>query len=169
MTRISVIAAIGAKTRALGKNNGLLWRLPEDLKYFKQTTLGHAVIMGRKTYESMGKPLPSRTNIVVTRTPTYKAEGCKVVESLEGALAYARALTNTGSPELFIIGGADIYAQALPHADRLYLTLVDDPGEGADVFFPEYEKDFKKVISDEVGVSGSLPFRRVILERSKDS
>lgn len=164
-TRVSMIAAIGAKTRALGKGNALLWHLPEDLKYFKQTTLGHAVIMGRKTYESIGKPLPSRTNIVVTRTPTYKAEGCKVVESLDSALAYARALTNPGSPELFVIGGAEIYAQALPHTDRLYLTLVDDPGEGADVFFPEYEKVYTKVISEESGLSGTLPFRRVIVEK----
>lgn len=164
MTRVSIIAALGEKTRALGKNNQLLWRLPEDLKYFKQTTLGHAVIMGRKTYESIGKPLPSRTNIVVTRTPTYKAEGCKVVGSLDDALKYAQALTNPGSPELFIIGGADIYAQALPKADRLYLTLVDDPGEGADVFFPEYEALFRKLVSEE-RVTGAIPSRRVILER----
>lgn len=164
-----MIAAIGAGTRALGKDNKLLWHLPEDLKYFKQTTLGHAVIMGRKTYESIGKPLPSRTNVVVTRTPTYKADGCKVVESLDAALAYARALTNPGAPELFIIGGADIYAQALPHTDRLYLTLIDDHGEGADVFFPEYEKDFTKVIAEEKGVSGTIPFRRVILERTQGS
>lgn len=160
-----MIAAIGAETRALGKDNKLLWHLPEDLKYFKQTTLSHAVIMGRKTYESIGKPLPSRTNIVVTRTPTYKAEGCKVVESLDNALAYARALTNPGSNEIFIIGGADIYTQAFPHADRLYLTLIDDPGDGADVFFPEYEKEFTKVIAEEKGVSGTIPFRRVILDR----
>ncbi len=167
--RVSMIAVIGAKTRALGKNNALVWRIPEDLKYFKQTTLGHAVIMGRKTYESIGKPLPSRTNIVVTRTPTFKAEGCKVVESLDNALAYARALTNPGSPELFIIGGAEIYAQALPQTDRLYLTLIDDPGDGADVFFPEYEKEFTKVIAEERGVSGTIPFRRVILERTQGS
>lgn len=160
-----MIAAIGAETRALGKDNKLLWHLPEDLKYFKQTTLGHAVIMGRKTYESIGKPLPSRTNVVVTRTPTYKAEGCKVVDSLESALAYARALTNPGSNEIFIIGGAEIYAQALPITDRLYLTLIDSPGEGADVFFPEYEKEFTKVIAEEKGVSGTIPFRRVTLER----
>ena len=162
---VSMIAALGSTTRALGKGNQLLWHLPEDLKFFKQTTLGHAVIMGRKTYESIGKPLPSRTNIVVTRTPTYKAEGCKVVTSLDDALSFARALTNTGAPELFIIGGAEIYAQAMPQADRLYLTLIDDPGEGADVFFPEYEKEFTKVIAEEKGVSGGLPFRRVTLER----
>lgn len=160
-----MIAAIGAETRALGKNNELLWHLPEDLKFFKQTTLGHAVIMGRKTYESIGKPLPSRTNIVVTRSPIYRAEGCKVVTSLDSALAFARSLTNSGSPELFIIGGAEIYAQAIPHADRLYLTLIEDPGDGADVFFPEYEKEFKKVITEEKGVSGGIPFRRVTLER----
>lgn len=163
--RISMIAAISAQTRALGKGNQLLWRLPGDLKYFRETTKGHAVIMGRKTYESIGKPLPSRTNVVVTRTPTYTAEGCKVVQSLDDALAYARALTNTGSPEMFIIGGGEIYAQALPKADRLYLTLVDDPGEGADVFFPEYEKDFTRVVSEESGVENGLPYRRVVLER----
>lgn len=165
MTRVSLVAAIGATTRALGKENKLLWHLPEDLKYFKTLTTGHAVIMGRKTYESIGKPLPNRTNIVVTRTATYKAEGCKVVTSLEDALKYARALTNTGAGEVFVIGGADIYTQALPLADRLYLTLVDDLGEGADVFFPEYERLFKKVVATEDGVSGTTTFHHVTLER----
>ncbi len=165
MTRVSLVAAIGATTRALGKENKLLWHLPEDLKYFKTLTTGHAVIMGRKTYESIGKPLPNRTNIVVTRTATYKAEGCKGVTSLEDALEYARALTNSGASEVFVIGGADIYTQALPLADRLYLTLVDDPGEGADVFFPEYEKLFKKVVATEDGVSGTTTFHHVTLER----
>jgi dihydrofolate reductase len=165
MAKISLIAAIGATTRALGKNNTLLWHLPEDLKYFRDTTRGHAVIMGRKTYESIGKPLPNRTNIVVTRTATYKAEGCKVVTSLDDALKYAKALTNSGADEVFVIGGADIYTQALPHAERLYLTLVDDPGEGADVFFPEYEKEFTKVIAEETSESGGMKFRRVTLER----
>ncbi len=163
---ISMIAAISAQTRALGKGNRLLWHLPGDLKFFRDTTKGHAVIMGRKTYESIGKPLPSRTNVVVTRTPTYHAEGCKVVQSLDSALQYARALTNTGAGEAFIIGGAEMYAQALPHADRLYLTLIDDPGEGADVFFPEYKKEFTRMISEETGIENGLPFRRVILERS---
>lgn len=165
MTRVSLVAAIGATTRAIGKENKLVWHLPEDLKYFKTLTTGHAVIMGRKTYESIGKPLPNRTNIVVTRTATYKAEGCKVVTSLEDALKYARALTNSGASEVFVIGGADIYTQALPLADRLYLTLVDDPGEGADVFFPEYEKLFKKVVATEDGVSGTTTFHHVTLER----
>ena len=165
MSRVSAIAAIGATTRALGKNNTLLWHLPEDLKFFKETTTGHAVIMGRKTYESIGRPLPNRTNIVVTRTATYKAEGCKVVTSLEDALNYARKLTNSGADEIFIIGGAEIYTQALPNTDRLYLTLIDDPGEGADVFFPEYEKEFTKVIAEESGESGGIKFRRITLER----
>lgn len=163
--RISIIAAISAQTRALGKGNQLLWHLPGDLKYFRDTTRGHAVIMGRKTYESIGKPLPNRTNIVVTRTPTYKAEGCKVVDSLEGALTYARALTNSGSGEIFVIGGGEIYTQALPQADQLYLTLVADPGEGADVFFPEYEKNFTRVVSEESGAEKDLTYRRVVLER----
>jgi dihydrofolate reductase len=165
MTRVSLVAAIGATTRAIGKENKLVWHLPEDLKYFKTLTTGHAVIMGRKTYESIGKPLPNRTNIVVTRSATYKAEGCKVVTSLEDALKYARALTNSGASEVFVIGGADIYTQALPLADRLYLTLVDDPGEGADVFFPEYAKDFKKVVATQDGSSGTTTFHHVTLER----
>lgn len=159
--RISMIAAVGAHDRALGKNNDLLWRLPEDLKRFKQLTTGHAIIMGRKTYESIGKPLPNRTNIVITRDPSYQAEGCIVVTSLDEAIVNAR---DVETEEIFIIGGGQIYEQGLEYADRLYLTLIDAPSVGADVFFPDYSA-FTKKISGEHGVSGDIHYTWVTLEK----
>lgn len=161
---VSIVAAISSQKRALGKDNKLLWHLPGDMKHFKGLTIGHAVIMGRKTYESIGKPLPSRTNIVVTRTATYKAEGCKIVTSLEDALTYARALTNNGASEIFVIGGADIYAQTLPLVDRLYLTLVEAEPE-ADTFFPDYSAFTKQVGEKEVHEEKGIPYSWVTLER----
>ena len=160
MSRVSLIAAIGARTRALGKGNALLWHLPSDLQFFKHTTTGHPIIMGRKTYLSIGRALPNRTNIVLTRDPVCDAPGCTVAHSLDEALKVAPE-----SDEVFVIGGGDVYAQALPRADRLYLTLVDDAGEGADVFFPPYETEFTKILSSEEGEENGLHFRRVTLER----
>jgi len=130
-----MIAAVG-RNRELGRGNELLWHIPEDLKRFKALTLGHPVIMGRKTFESIGKPLPGRTNLVVSRSAL----------SLEDALAQAKKLDKE---EVFIIGGAQIYEQALPYADRLYLTLIEDTKE-ADAFFPEYEKLFTKKVSGKI-------------------
>jgi len=132
MPLISIIAAV-AENRAIGIHNRLPWHLPADLKYFRNKTLGHHVIMGRKNYQSIGKPLPQRTNIVITRDPGFDAPGCVVVNSIDAALAAA-----DGDPEVFIIGGAGIYAQSLPFADRLYLTLVHHSFEG-DTYFPELE------------------------------
>ena len=151
-TTISIIAALG-KNRAIGKNNQLLWHLPEDLKRFKTLTMGHPVIMGRKTFDSivsvLGKPLPDRTNIVITRNADWAYAGAEVAHTLEEALSAAKAL---GDSKVFIIGGAQIYAQALPLADRLYLTLVDAEKD-ADAFFPAYEHLFPKKILRGEGVS----------------
>ena len=129
---ISIIAAM-AENRVIGVNNSLPWRLPADLRHFRQLTTGHHVIMGRRNYESIGKPLPDRTNIVITRNPAYQAPGCWVKHSL------AEALQNTqNDPEVFIIGGAEIYRQAIGDADRIYLTLVHADISG-DTFFPEFD------------------------------
>lgn len=163
---ISAIAAISARSRALGKKNELLWHIPEDLKHFKKLTTGHIVIMGSKTHESIGRALPNRTNIVISRNPEYKAEGCIVVHSLEESFSSSQELENkTPTGEVFVIGGGQIYTAALPYIDRLYLTLVDDPGEGADTFFPEYESLFTKKISEHSGTDGGISYTRVILER----
>lgn len=122
-----------AENRVIGANNALPWRLPADLKRFRRLTTGHPVIMGRKNYQSIGRPLPERVNIVVTRNPSFQAPGCTVVPSLAGAFAAAGA-----DDEIFIIGGADIYAQTLAHADRMYLTLVHAHVPG-DTRFPSFD------------------------------
>ncbi|MCX6819857.1 MAG: dihydrofolate reductase [Candidatus Adlerbacteria bacterium] len=163
--RISIVVAIG-KNREIGKNGKLLWYIPEDLKRFKALTLGHPVIMGRKTFESilqiLGKPLPGRTNIVVTRDTSWAHEGVLVFHSLEDALAKARELDGE---EIHIGGGADLYKQALPHVDRLYLTLIDD-AQDADTFFPEYETEFTKKVSEESRKYGDLKYSWMTLERA---
>lgn len=130
---ISIVVAI-SENKAIGKNNQLLWYLPADLKHFKSITTGHSVIMGRKTYESIGKPLPNRRNIIVTRQDITIA-GCEVVKSIEGALALC-----AGEDEAFIVGGAEIYKQALHLTDRIYLTIVHQKFD-ADSFFPEINDD----------------------------
>ena len=129
---ISLIAAIG-KNNELGKNNTLLWHLPADLKHFREITSLHAVIMGRKTFESIGKPLPNRRNIVITRDADYKKEGVEVVHSLSGALDKIP----DKNEEIFVIGGAEIYKQTMPIADKLYITHVGAEDRDADAFFPE--------------------------------
>ncbi len=131
---VTIIAAVG-RNRALGKDNDLIWHLPADLRRFKSLTRGHHVIMGRKTFESLGKPLPKRTNIIVSRNPHYSAEGCIVVNSLEKALEIARSDSNP-----FILGGAEIYKQALSFADHMDLTYVHEEFE-ADAFFPEFDPE----------------------------
>ena len=139
---ISAIAAIG-KNRELGFRGKLPWHVPEDLKHFKETTLGRPVIMGRKTFESLGikKPLPGRLNIVITRNPDYAAEGALVVSSIEDAIAEAR---KHDQEEIFIIGGAEIFKLAMHLIDRLYLTVIGGEFE-ADTFFPEYG-EFGRVV-----------------------
>lgn len=144
---IHIIAALG-RNRELGKGNDLLWKIPEDLKRFKELTKGHPVIMGRKTYESLPvRPLPVRTNIVITRDSGWASEGALVASSLDEAIGMAAFAE--GGEETFVIGGAQIYGMALPHADVLHLTLIDAEAAEADTYFPPYEGMFAKVLSCE--------------------
>lgn len=130
--KIALIAAMAAN-RIIGRDNQLAWHLPEDLQYFKRTTLGHHLIMGRKTFASVGRPLPGRTTVIVTRQPDYKMQGCLIAHSLAEALELCRE-----QDEVFVAGGAEIYAQALPLADRVYLTELSVAVEG-DAVFPELD------------------------------
>jgi dihydrofolate reductase len=142
---VSMIAAM-AENRVIGKNNDLPWKLPDDMKYFMDTTKGHHCIMGRKNYDSIPekfRPLADRTNIVVTRQQNFSAPGCTVVNSLESALEIA---AENNEPETFVIGGADIYRLGLPYANRLYLTEIKAPVAG-DIFFPLFDKKEWKEIS----------------------
>jgi len=116
--RISLICA-ASKNGVIGVNNGLPWHLPADLAHFKKLTLGHPILMGRKTYQSIGKPLPGRVNIIITRQADFQAAGCRVAHSLAEAVGFCRE-----DDEMFVIGGADIYHQVLPYADKIYLTLI---------------------------------------------
>ena len=126
-----------SKNRVIGDSNTLIWHLPEDLKRFRQLTTGNTIVMGRKTYESIGKPLPNRRSIIITRDPDYKVEGCEVVNSLEEALL----LSNN---DCFIIGGGEIYNQSIKLADKIYLTMVHKEFEG-DTTFPELDKEWVKM------------------------
>src|ERR1700761_4632805 len=128
----SIIVAI-SENYAIGKNNKLLWHMPSDLRHFKNITTGHTVIMGRKTYDSVGKPLPNRRNIIITRQD-ITIEGCEVVSSLDAAIALCK-----GEDEVFIVGGAEIYRQSMHVTDRIYLTIVHKQFDG-DSFFPEISK-----------------------------
>jgi dihydrofolate reductase len=142
---ISMIAAI-ARNGVIGKANDLPWHLPDDMKYFMQTTKGHHVIMGRKNYESLPekfRPLPNRTSIVVTRQADYKAPGCTIVHELNEGVKLA---VKNGEPELFIIGGSEIYQLGMALADKIYLTEIDADIEG-DTFFPNYKKDLWHEVS----------------------
>jgi dihydrofolate reductase len=130
---IKIIVA-ASKNLVIGNNNTLIWHLPADLKNFKKLTTGSAIIMGRKTYESIGKPLPYRRNIIITRDKNYRVENCEVVNSLEEALLICYE-------DCFIIGGGEIYKQSLSIADELYLTLIDEEFEG-DTYFPEISEDW---------------------------
>lgn len=149
---LSLIVAMG-ENRAIGKDNKLPWYLPADLKHFKNITSGHAIIMGRKTHESIGKPLPNRVNIVVTKNKQYFSPGCFTATSLEEAITIAEQETQTDNNEIFVIGGASIYEQALPSADRIYLTIVHHDFDG-DTYFPNLkehawrEREFEKHPTD---------------------
>ncbi len=163
--RVAITVAIG-KNREVGKSGKLLWHISDDLKRFKALTLGHPVIMGRKTFESivaiLGKPLPGRTNIVITRDPHWTYGGVLVFHSLEDALIKARELEQE---EIHIGGGADLYKQVLPFVDRLYLTRIDDTKD-ADTYFPPYETEFTKKISEEAHEENGLRYTWVTLERN---
>lgn len=129
---ISIIAGMD-KNRLIGQGNRLPWRLPADMKHFRRHTLGKPVLMGRKTFESIGKPLPKRTNIILTQDRDYRAEDCIITHSIEEALS-----TASGCEEIMIIGGASIYKLFLPRANRLYLTCIHDCFEG-DIYFPAFD------------------------------
>jgi len=159
-----MIAAIGERTRALGKDNDLLFKIPKDLERFREITKGHPIIMGRKTWESLPpgrRPLPDRPNIVITRQADYQALGAILVPSMEEAIEKAKAAK--GNDEIFIIGGGEIYTEGLPHAERLYLTLVDDDTEG-DVRFPDYAQ-FTKIIEQEEHEHEGTKFKYITLEK----
>lgn len=158
---LSIIAAI-AKNGVIGNQGKLPWHLPEDLKHFKETTLGHPIVMGRKTFESIGKPLPGRENIVLTRDQTFQGKGVTVIHSL------ADAIENHPDEEIFVIGGAEIYQLALPLADKLYLTLIDQEFPG-DTYFPaiDFKKEFKIIQESELlsSAAAKIPYRVVTAER----
>lgn len=159
--RVSVIAAL-AKNRVIGIENRLPWRLPEDLAHFKALTLNHPILMGRKTFESLGRPLPGRTNIVITRNVDYRRDGCLVADSIPAAIALCE-----DADEVFFIGGAELYAQVIPLADRLYLTEVDVDAQG-DAWFPDYDRSAFREISRESHTGGkgdTLRFDFVVYER----
>ncbi len=163
--KLSIIAALQASDRGLGRNNDLLFRIQADLTWFKKITLGHPVIMGRKTFESIGRLLPGRANIIITRDMEWNAPGAIVTHSLEDAIHEAQKIEHS---EIFIIGGGSIYRESLPVTNRLYLTLVDSTAP-ADVFFPAYENDFVKNIEhteEAVDPASGLHFHHVILERN---
>ena len=156
--RLYLIAAM-ASNRVIGRENSLPWRLPEDLKRFKELTLGHPVVMGRKTYESIGRLLPGRENIILTRDPAYRIEGARVFVSYEEFLADERGRER----EVFVIGGAQIYARALADAERLYLTEIEASIDG-DAFFPELPPGSFEAVSREER-AGDPPFSFVTYER----
>lgn len=147
----------------MGVNNDLPWHIPEDLKYFKETTMGKAMVMGRKTYESIGRPLPGRLNIVITRNPDYQAEGVEVVQSLDKAIEIAREYAE----EVMIIGGAEIFKLSMPLADRLYITEVHEEYDG-DTFFPSYQEDWEVIKkTDQMTSKTGTTFTYLVYERKK--
>lgn len=161
---ISLIAAV-AKNGVIGKSGTLPWDLPDDLQYFRNVTAGHAVIMGRKTHEAIGRPLPKRLNIIITRHKDYSAPGCVVV----GSLAEALAKVPPEESETFIIGGAEIFKEALPElADRLYLTEIHADVDG-DTYFPEFDRSKWREISRKEGIvdeKNTLPHTFLTYERA---
>jgi dihydrofolate reductase len=167
--KISLVVAV-AENGVIGKDNDLPWRLPDDMKFFMEKTKGHHVILGRKNYESLPdkyRPLPKRTNIVVTRRPDYMASGCTIVHSIGEAFRIAEA---NGEKEAMVIGGADIYRLALPYAHNLYITEIKASVEG-DVYFPEYDKQNWREVSripHEKDERHAYPFDYVLYQRISD-
>lgn len=160
MTTVSLIVAV-ANHHVIGVNNTLPWHLPEDLKRFRALTTGHHIIMGRKTYESLGRLLPGRTTVIVTRNKAYQVEGALIASSLEEAITLCR-----DDNEAFVIGGAELYKDALKLADKLYLTEIDLQVEG-DAFFPEFQKAEWKETSREAYTSAQgLPFSYITYNRN---
>ena len=158
MMQISMIVAM-AVNRVIGRGGDIPWKIPGEQKLFKKITLGHCIIMGRKTYESIQQPLPQRTNIVITRQASYKAPGCHVVGSLQEAIEACPA----DKKEVFICGGGQLYNEALPQADRLYLSILPKVVEG-DTYFPEFQVEEFKLTSAET-IVGPQPYHFLIYDR----
>lgn len=159
--KISLIAAIASGNRALGKDNQLIYKIPEDLKRFKDLTTGHVIIMGRKTFESIGRALPNRMNIVVTSTPSeFSDKGVFPVPNVREAFYLAQ---EKEKKEIFVIGGAKIFEQVMGRADKLYLTIIED-NPPADTYFPDYS-DFKNVTFQKDGQFDNLKYKFIDLEK----
>jgi len=159
--KISLISAISEKTRAIGKDNKLLWDIPNDLDHFRKITSGHPVIMGYKTYLSIGRLLPKRLNIILSKND-IDVNGAKICHSIPEAIDAARDKDNS---EIFFIGGGSVYTQAIKFADKLYLTLVSGEYD-ADTFFPNYS-EFDKIVSDKYEESNGYKYRYVELIKSR--
>ena len=158
---ISFVVAMG-RNRVIGKNNAIPWNMPADIKHMRKLTEGKPLIMGRKTHESIGRPLPNRKNIILTRDRNYKSRGCVVVHTLEEALKAAE-----GAEEVIIFGGEDIYRIFLPKADKMYLTIIDNDFEG-DAYFPEYnKKEWKEVGREEHEADEENKFRYTFVTLQK--
>jgi len=160
-SRLSIIVAM-SRNRVIGANGAIPWHLPEELKRFKSVTMGHHIVMGRKTWESIGRPLPGRTTVIVSRQRGYSAPGAKIAHSLDAAVAACG-----DDSEIFVIGGAELYAQALPRANRLYLTTVDAEIPG-DTAMPAFDAgDWREVSSMSFATDERhrYPFRCVVYER----
>jgi dihydrofolate reductase len=159
--RRSLVVAV-ARNGVIGRDNQLPWKLPDDLAYFKRVTMGHPIVMGRRTWESIGKPLAGRKNIVVTHQPDYQAPGCTVVHSLEEAWSAAG-----DADEVCVIGGTTLFEESLPLADRIHLTEVEAEVEG-DTFFPPFDRgewDEREVQRHPADARHAYPFRILVLER----
>ncbi|MDP0560991.1 MAG: dihydrofolate reductase [Candidatus Endonucleobacter sp. (ex Gigantidas childressi)] len=169
--KVAMIAAV-AENNTIGMNNKMPWHLPGDLKYFKAVTMGKPIIMGRKTFESLGRPLPGRVNIVISRDESYWHAGIHVVHGLSDALSLAVDIATTdGVDELIVIGGAEIYRQALPQAERLYLTRVYHSFEG-DTFFPDFNDSQWQETSREDHVTDEVPYltySHLVMDRKPSS
>ena len=161
MTIISLIACVG-NNRELGYKNDLIWKIPEDLAYFKKITKGHAVIMGQKTYESIGHPLPNRTNIVLSDNMDFHPDGVLVARSMDEAIEVAK---ENEKEEIFFIGGAFVYSQSIKFADKLYLTLVDASAP-ADAFFPDYS-DFSILENVGSGEYKGISYKYVLCQKKE--
>jgi dihydrofolate reductase len=159
---ISLLYAMD-KNRLIGSNNQLPWHLPQDLAYFKRITMDHKIVMGRKTFDSIGRPLPGRENIIITRDQQFSCDGCKVLHSIDEFLEMARKVDE----EIFVIGGAEIFKELLPYSDRLYVTHIHHEFEG-DTFFPETNDTEWEIISNEPGIKNEknpYDFDFVVYER----
>lgn len=169
--KVSMIAGV-ARNNVIGLEGGMPWRLPSDMAFFKKTTMGKPIVMGRKQYETVGRALPGRVNIVVSRQAGFQPEGVIVINDFEAALEHAKEIAAAdGVDEVFIIGGGEIYAMGLPLADRLYITHIDAAPEG-DTWFPEFDRtEWHLVEQPEIlaGEKDSVPFSVSIYERRESS